>query len=429
MKRNFVLGLMLAVMSAFNGAAEERSAYQLSGNLMAYPFVENQPPAQTPAPEGYKPFHLEHYGRHGSRWLIGGNDYLTPVLRLESAERNGKLTPLGERTLAALREIEQASHQRLGELSDKGAVQHQAIGRRMAENYPEIFNGNADIDAKATVVIRCILSMANALEGIKSVAPDVKPTKDASYADMWFMNYDDKPAWPIKDKAEETVVKDFKKKHDIGNDYLNRLVTDPKFAADSVAPGIMPYLYWVLANTQSHSGQPWLLEEVFSNEELEEIWKGGNAFWFIHGGDTELTKHRLPYVQRNLLRRIIDRTDSAAVSERPSANLRYGHDGILLNAIVLMELGDYGREINDLEQLDSLAWRDYDIIPMAGNFQLVFYRPENGDKNDILVKAMINEREVSLPGEPVSGPYYRWSDVRNYWLGKLDSFKEIATGM
>ncbi|MDE5887494.1 MAG: histidine phosphatase family protein [Muribaculaceae bacterium] len=429
MKRNFVLGLMLAVMSAFNGVAEERSAYQLSGNLMAYPFVENQPPAQTPAPEGYKPFHLEHYGRHGSRWLIGGNDYLTPVLRLESAERNGKLTPLGERTLAALREIEQASHQRLGELSDKGAVQHQAIGRRMAENYPEIFNGNADIDAKATVVIRCILSMANALEGIKSVAPDVKPTKDASYADMWFMNYDDKPAWPIKDKAEETVVKDFKKKHDIGNDYLNRLVTDPKFAADSVAPGIMPYLYWVLANTQSHSGQPWLLEEVFSNEELEEIWKGGNAFWFIHGGDTELTKHRLPYVQRNLLRRIIDRTDSAAVSERPSANLRYGHDGILLNAIVLMELGDYGREINDLEQLDSLAWRDYDIIPMAGNFQLVFYRAENGDKNDILVKAMINEREVSLPGEPVSGPYYRWSDVRNYWLGKLDSFKEIAPGM
>ncbi|MDE6443133.1 MAG: histidine-type phosphatase, partial [Muribaculaceae bacterium] len=134
---------------------------------MAYPYVENDPPAQTPPPAGYHPFHLEHYGRHGSRWLIGANDYLTPVLRLESAERNGKLTPLGDSVLHALREIEQASHQRLGELSDKGAIQHQAIGRRMARNYPEIFNGDADIDAKATVVIRCILSMANALEGIK----------------------------------------------------------------------------------------------------------------------------------------------------------------------------------------------------------------------------------------------------------------------
>ncbi|MDE5874924.1 MAG: histidine-type phosphatase, partial [Muribaculaceae bacterium] len=411
--------------AAMPAQAQEPSAFELSGNLRAYPFVEEEPPAQTPPPSGYRPFHMEHYGRHGSRWLIGANDYLTPVLRLESAERNGLLTPLGDSVLTALREIERSSHQRLGELSDKGALQHQAIGRRMALNYPEIFNGEADIDAKATVVIRCILSMANALEGIKSVAPDVKPTKDASYADMWFMNYDDTPAWPIKDKAEETVVKAFKEKHDIGNGYLSRLVKDPQFAADSVAPGIMPYLYWVLANTQSHSGQPWLLERVFTGDELKEIWKGGNAFWFIHGGDTELTQHRMPYVQRNLLRRIIDRTDSAAVAERPSANLRYGHDGILLNAIVLMELGDYGREINDLEQLDALGWRDYEVIPMAGNFQLVFYRQENGSQDDILVKAMINEREVAMPGEAVSGPYYRWKDVRNYWLDKLANFKEI----
>ena len=109
-----------------------------SGNLMAYPYVDNAAPAQTPAPDGYTPFHMEHYGRHGSRWLIGENDYKAPVRCLEAAERNGKLTPLGERTLAVLRDVEKASHKRLGELSDKGAVQHRAIGRRMAQNYPEI---------------------------------------------------------------------------------------------------------------------------------------------------------------------------------------------------------------------------------------------------------------------------------------------------
>ncbi len=38
---------------------------------------------------GYEPFHLEHYGRHGSRWLIGENDYKTPVRNLEKAERAG----------------------------------------------------------------------------------------------------------------------------------------------------------------------------------------------------------------------------------------------------------------------------------------------------------------------------------------------------
>lgn len=105
------------------------SPYKIySGNLMAYPYVETLPPAQTPVPEGYTPHHMEHYGRHGSRWLIGKNDYNIPVEALERAERAGLLTPLGQRTLDVLRDIQKASANRLGELSDKGVVQHQIIG-------------------------------------------------------------------------------------------------------------------------------------------------------------------------------------------------------------------------------------------------------------------------------------------------------------
>ena len=29
----------------------------------------------TKAPKGYVPFYFTHYGRHGSRWLIGKDDY------------------------------------------------------------------------------------------------------------------------------------------------------------------------------------------------------------------------------------------------------------------------------------------------------------------------------------------------------------------
>lgn len=418
------IGVCLCVMAAAFGMWAQRAG-GLAGNLTEYPYVEVAPPAQTPAPAGYEPFHMEHYGRHGSRWLIGENDYLTPVRNLEKAERAGKLTPLGENTLTALREIAEASKGRLGELSDKGALQHQAIGRRMAQNYPKIFNPTADIDAKSTVVIRCILSMLNGLEGIQQIVPSINPTKDASYADMWFMNYDDKPAWPIKDAAEQSVVNPYKDKHQGDGSYLDRLVTDPQFARDSVAPGIMPYLYWVLGAAQGHSDQPWLLEEVFSQEELMENWKGGNAFWFIHSGDTPMTNHRMPYTQRKLLGRIIEQTDSAVASNRPSARLRYGHDGILVNLVTLMEIEDYGKEVTDLDQLEDLNWRDYEIIPMAGNLQLVFYRRSGStDPDDVLVKALLNEREVRLPGTPVSGPYYSWKDLRRYYQDKLNSFEK-----
>lgn len=402
-------------------------AHLLSGNLRAYPYVEEDPPVQTPSPEGYVPFHMEHYGRHGSRWLIGSDDYLTPVRRLESAERHGLLSPLGEKTLAALRDIRRESMCREGELSDKGAAQHKAIGRRMARNFPEIFDADAEIDAKSTVVIRCILSMLNGLEGIREAAPEVRPSADASYADMWFMNFDDKDGWKEKTEADETVLKDFRKRHAVSGNYLGRLVTDPEFARDSVAPGLLPYLYWVLANTQSHSGQPWLLEEVFDREELQEQWRQGNAHWFLHGGNTALTAGRPPFVQRKLLGRIIEQTDSAIASGGHGARLRYGHDGILLNLVSLMELGGYGDRIDSLEEVEGRGWHDYDIIPMGGNLQLVFYRPEKGGvAEDVLVKALLNEREVTMPGKAVAGPYYRWTDLRDYYKGKLEAFENLG---
>lgn len=406
--------------------AETLDYHKLSGNLMAYPYVDQEPPAQTPPPAGYEPFHLEHYGRHGSRWLIGANDYLIPVERLQAAERHDKLTPLGKEVLAELEKIQKASEKREGELSDKGALQHQAIGRRIARLYPEIFAPGANVDAKSTVVIRCILSMLNGVEGILDVQPGVNVKTDASYADMYFMNYDDKPAWKWKDAADKTALAAFKEKHSPKGEYLNRLVTDEQFAADSVAPGILPYLYWVLANTQGHTGQKWMLDEVFSPEEAAELWRQGNAGWFLHSGDSELTRHRMPYTQRMLMKNIIESVDTAVLSATPSANLRYGHDGILVNMVTLMEIDDYGKEINNLEDLEATGWHDFDIIPKAGNLQLVFYRrPGSTDPDDVLVKVLLNETERRLPIATDMAPYYRWKDVRKYYLDKLAAFREV----
>ena len=430
MKNLIPIFLFLVPLICFS-QKDNVTGHQLAGNLYAYPYLEKDPPLQTAVPEGYEPFHLEHYGRHGSRWLLGSEDYSVPVRNLERAEKAGKLTPLGVETLEALRFIETQSHGRLGELSDKGALQHQAIGRRMARNYPQIFNREAELTAKSTPVVRCIISMANALEGIQSEVPGIHIDKDASEADMWFMNFDDKSGWKVKDSVSAIVLPPYRHKVLKTNDFLTRLVTDSEFARDSVAPGLMPRIYWVLGNTQSHIGQPWLLEEVFSREELIENWKSGNAGWFIHGGNSALTNGRMPYVQRYLLTRIIERTDSAIVTGTPGANLRYGHDGILVSLITLMEAGGYGESIDSLEELEDSNWRDYALIPMAGNLQLVFYRPVGKGSfkdEDILVKALINEEEVTLPGQPVDGPYYRWKDLRDYYLSKLKNqdFNKIA---
>ena len=61
---------------------------------------------------------------------------------------------------------------------------------------------------------------------------------------------------------------------------------------------------------------------------------------------------------------------------------------------------------------------------MACNIQIVFYRPKKGKAGDILVKALLNEREARMPVATDMYPYYKWSDLRSYYLDKLRKFDE-----
>ena len=70
--------------------------------------------ALTPAPKGYEPYYMTHYGRHGSRWLIVDRDYTMPMNTLKNAREAGKLTALGEETLKALEAFHPTTVKRLG---------------------------------------------------------------------------------------------------------------------------------------------------------------------------------------------------------------------------------------------------------------------------------------------------------------------------
>lgn len=399
---------------------EDVSYQEAGGNYYCYPWLHETPPAQTPAPAGYEPFHMEHYGRHGSRWLIGNRQYNTAFNLLDKADKAGKLTPLGKKTLETVKTIREASLDRDGELSDNGALQHKGIGERMAKNYPQIFNHRTNIDARSTIVIRSILSMFNGLKGIQSIVPNIHITTDASEADMWYMNYWDDEYSRLENLVDSVMLKDYQKRHANKGEYLGKLINDPQYAKDSIGSKLFSSLFSVLVNAQSHSDQPWLVEEVFTPEEARERWLVRNAGWFVHNGNTKVTNGRMPFKQANLLRNIIESADTAINSQTPSANLRYGHDTIVMPLTVLMELDNFGEEINDLEEVASKGWHDYLSVPMAGNIQIVFYR-KHGSTNpeDVLVKVMLNEREMTLPIDRQNGPYYKWPDVKKYYLDKI----------
>ena len=51
------------------------------------------------------------------------------------------------------------AYNRWGELTPLGAEQHKQIARRMYKRFPSVFKDSVWVDAKSTVVIRCILSI------------------------------------------------------------------------------------------------------------------------------------------------------------------------------------------------------------------------------------------------------------------------------
>ncbi|MDE6090147.1 MAG: histidine-type phosphatase [Duncaniella sp.] len=423
--------LALSLTTSVSAATENERTdmpdrYQVGSQYLAYPRPAYGMPKLTEAPKDYVPFHIEHYGRHGSRWLLKDADYDRPVEALEKAKANGKLTPRGEQLLGQLSKIAADSKGRVGELTPLGHRQHRDIARRMTENFPEIFVPGTHVDAKSTVIIRCILSMANEIAELQRICPELIVTCDASRTTQKILAYNstDSVAKKLGREAEKKYEPLFDEKYSDHSVFISKIFNDPQFVADSLdEKKIFTDIFEITTNAQSHDDQPDLYD-IFTTEELNNEWKAQNAGWYLSAGNTSITNNRIPYNQRVLLRNIIESADTAMVSPRLSANLRFGHESIVLPLTILMELDGNDFDTTDIENLPA-HWRNYEIFPMGSNIQIIFYRPAENPSlspDDVLVKVLLNEKEVTLPLDPVSGPYYKWSDMRDLYMSKLDAF-------
>ena len=373
----------------------------------------------TPAPKGYEPYFMNHYGRHGSRWLIWEGDYTLPIRALKSAQENGKLTEVGEETLQKLEAIFSTTEKRLGDLTTVGERQHHGIGKRMAQNFPEIFKAkNLKIDARSTTVFRCILSMIAECEELAAANPTAQIHNDVSESLQYYLNQ------PWEGVVKEEGRKGDKEYHDAEVKYthperlMKVLFNDQQWVYNNVMAGdLMRRLFDVATNMQSHDTDIELLS-LFTDEELYDQWRIRNVGWYLDYGASPVSGQKMPFSQLNLLKNIIETADTVTQTQ---AVLRFGHEVCVMPLACLLELDNCGIAVENLDELD-IYWRNYRIFPMACNVQLVFYRPKKG-KGDILVKALLNEREAYMPVSTDQWPYYKWQDVRQYYLDKIAAFE------
>ena len=440
--RNVLLTMAIACSMAaeaqkapvFETSAKEEIAanrYLAGSNYLDYDRQLTEK-ALTPAPKGYEPFYMTHYGRHGSRWLISPRDYSQPIATLMSARKAGKLTPLGEETLKKLEAFHPTTEKRLGDLTTVGERQHHGIGRRMAQHFPEIFKTpNVKIDARSTVVIRCILSMIAECEELAAANPTAQIHNDVSESLQYYLNQPWEGIVKEQGKTGNKESDEAQQKYTHPERLMKTLFNDQQWVYNNVASGdFMRRLFEVAANMQSHDTDIELLS-LFTDEEVYDQWRIRNIGWYLDYGGWPGADCKMPFSQLNLLKNIIETADTVTQTQ---ATLRFGHEVCVMPLACLLELDNCGMAVENLDELDTY-WRNYRIFPMGCNIQLVFYRPKvkkskgtdyksptTGD--DILVKALLNERETYLPAQTDNWPYYKWKDLRQYYLDKIAKFEK-----
>lgn len=418
-KKSILLVMWLSVLTAAGQSAREEidahPAYAGS-NYCAYP--ENVVTQHTPAPEGYVPYYVSMYARHGSRWLCSRKEYEEPREVLERAHRCGALTAEGERVRAMVDSLANSAVGRYGELTPRGARQHRGIARRLVENYPTVFEGHTRVKARSTPVVRCILSMMAECGQLQAMRPQIEVDADASEADMWYLNNAfSKKAKELRYCQEANdSLRAFRSRHTPSERLMSVLFKNRGFVEDSMKVNPFVYRLFVLAESMQNVELDLPLLQLFTAAERYELWKYRNFRWYLQYANSPITHGQMPYTQTNLLREIMDVADTCLAQQHPGATLRFGHEVCVMPLACLMELDSCNVRYGHSDSLHEV-FRNYKIYPMGSNVQLVFYRKD--EASPVLVKVLLNERETRLPIKTEHYPYYDWEKLEAYYRAKL----------
>jgi hypothetical protein len=403
-----ILVMMLPVLVNAQTTKEEflSNIQHAGGVLQSYIYVKTQ---LTPAPEGYKPFYISHYGRHGSRWLTTAEYYNRPEKIFKEAFQADKLTDLGVSVYKRIQAIAADAENHYGDLSPRGVVENKDIAERMFRSYPEVFstkNGRAcNIYSRSTVIPRCIISMAANNERLKELNPKIAIIREATNKNT-YLNTEYKTAG--KDSLE-AIAYDLLNQHFNMRVFLFTLFTDTLYVKEHIKnpTALVLNIFQLAGDLQDLDHLSIDLYDIFSKEEIFALWQALNIKWYYDFNSQEAKES-----SKSLLRNILDCADSAITYGHISADLRFGHDSYISPLLALMSVNELYDRKPDPENIDQV-WSDFKVTPMAANLQLIFYR--NGKTGDVIVKILHCEKEAKIPVPTDMAPYYHWTDMKAYY--------------
>ncbi|MBO4340281.1 MAG: histidine-type phosphatase [Bacteroidales bacterium] len=379
-------------------------------NNHVYEFVKEY---DTPAPAGYKPYYLLHYGRHGSRNEFKSKYYEELAHILQQARDGGFLSDDGEKLLVQTRQIIVAHRDSPGHLTRLGEAEHRELARRIYKRYKPVFTkGPRQIYVESSTVPRTLVSMTNFTGELIRLQKDLDISIDSDERVFSYVNNScskDMSAkiYKLTDSLAALMPVDTVQ-------IYRRLFTDPEKgkALEPDAEKFQRYIFntALIAKSCAIEGSPY---DFLTEDVIYKWWaRIVRRLYLRQCNSVEFGHLRLPR-SKPLVDTVFRHLDEAVTSAPVAANLMFGHDHPLLGLASYLRLEGIGDRLTMDEITEK--WYDPTNIPFASNMQIILYRNKAGK---VLVKFVYNGRERAVHGlTPVSGPYYSWEDVstlRNY---------------
>ena len=415
--------LLTAVVLSFSPVWGQDARARLQENPERYGGVHHsyEAPAvvtDTPAPKGYEPFYVSHYGRHGSRYMTSMNSVTRVSHLFDGLDSLGVLSAEGVALHEALKALEQSHEDQAGYLTLRGGREHQAIAQRLYERVAAVF-GQPDRDrviAESSYVQRCIQSLANFTMVLKADAPQLRFDV---YAGERFMKHISPGTSAPRNRSHNAVFDSVLNARFDPTRAMNAWFTDPWEAAQHLGKySVRQFIYYVFyaGGINQCLADDYDLPSIhrfFTEEELYNLWYCENLSRFDSMSNTLENNCRFNETGRKILADFVKKADAAVAGNDVAADLRFGHDTGLLPLLSYLRLKGYEKTISMTQAAES-GWYSFEQMPMGSNLQMIFYRDKKGD---VLVKILRNEQETTIPAlKPWKGPYYRWKDLRDYFV-------------
>ncbi|WP_294657705.1 histidine-type phosphatase [uncultured Fusobacterium sp.] len=386
-------------------------------------------------PEGYKPFFINHLGRHGSRHLSSAKYDKSIYELLDMAEKEGKITKEGKELKKKVAEILKIENGNYGLLTEVGKKEHRDIAKRMYENNREVFG--KEIRAKATYVERAQQSRDAFLEELAKYTPQINfKASTNTENDIELRFYDLSPEY-LKYEDEEPWKKAYKKYAKSKNydfsileqffkkDFINKLESGVIQLKSAEGKVVLKNTNDAVANLydlyiiQSNIGKDLGIGKYFTTEELKWYEELDNIKDFYGKGPGLTNINIATEIAKPLLQDFLISSDNAIANNNISADLRFAHAETIIPFITLMEIEGMSDKQDDISKVYN-TWYGSDISCMGANIQWIFYKNEAGD---ILVKILHNEKPVSIPVKSDMKPFYKWKDIKDFYNEKLSEIK------